>query len=259
MVNGPAVTLYDAFAAAYDDAFDGRSLRQVYDLLAWEHVEPRLPPAPATIADIGAGTGRWAQRCLDLGHRVICIEPSAAMRDILLRKFAGRNCEVIDATVETAALAEGSLDAALAMGSLQYGAAPDRAVAKVAGWLRPGGFFCAHVDGLTALTLELLRIGRVDEALQRLEERHGVFTYGALEAPLHLFDADALRALLTGAGFAGVEARGLLSMPSAWGRERSAAELAGNEAAYLALERRLSSAPSLADLGKHLMAWGRRP
>ena len=257
MVNRSTVQLYDAFAESYDNAFDGPSLRRIYDALAWEHVATRLPSGPATIVDVGAGTGRWAARCLERGHKVICIEPSPAMCAVLRQKFACQPCRIVEASVEDADVGVGVADAVLAMGSLQYSAKPDEAVARMRQWLRPGGLFCAHVDGLKALTLELLRLGRIDEALQRMEQRHGVFTYGAHQAPLHLFDDAGLRSLLTQAGFAEVDTRGLLITPSAWGRERSAAELGRDEAAFAALERRLSASPALADFGKHLIAWGR--
>ncbi len=45
-----------------------------------------LPTQPATVLDIGAGTGRDAAWLASLGHDVVAVEPSAALRD------AGRRC-----------------------------------------------------------------------------------------------------------------------------------------------------------------------
>ena len=39
-----------------------------------------FPPAPATVLDIGAGTGRDAAGFAALGHRVVAVEPTAALR-----------------------------------------------------------------------------------------------------------------------------------------------------------------------------------
>lgn len=39
-----------------------------------------LPSAPAAILDVGAGSGRDAAWLAGLGHRVVAVEPSAAMR-----------------------------------------------------------------------------------------------------------------------------------------------------------------------------------
>jgi 2-polyprenyl-3-methyl-5-hydroxy-6-metoxy-1,4-benzoquinol methylase len=39
-----------------------------------------LPAAPALILDVGAGTGRDAAWLAQLGHDVVAVEPSAAMR-----------------------------------------------------------------------------------------------------------------------------------------------------------------------------------
>jgi len=39
-----------------------------------------FPPAPARVADIGAGTGRDAAALAAFGHRVVAVEPTAEMR-----------------------------------------------------------------------------------------------------------------------------------------------------------------------------------
>jgi hypothetical protein len=129
----------------------------------------------------------------------------------------------------------------------------------MASWLKPGGALCAYVDGLVALTLELLRIGRTEEALRRLADGWGVFSHAGHEARLQLFDRATLIATLEAAGLRRVEARGLLVTISALGREACEAALARDEAAFMALERTLAGSAAMADAGKHVIAWGRRP
>ena len=55
-----------------------------YENLAFEEVHPTtldlLPPAPAAILDVGAGTGRDAAWFARQGHQVVAVEPSGELR-----------------------------------------------------------------------------------------------------------------------------------------------------------------------------------
>lgn len=154
---------------------------------------------------------------------------------------------------------EDTADVVLAMGSIQYATSPALVAQRMRKWLAPGGLFVAHVDGLVALTLELLRLGKTDEALLRLTNGWGVFKYEQHAARLNLFDRASLNGLLVDAGLVDIEMRGLLITPAALGRQGSEALLAEDESAFLALEQALSQSPSMTDAGKHVLAWGRRP
>jgi SAM-dependent methyltransferase len=57
-------TVYESIAAA--DAH--RAVRHLF------------PPTPASVLDIGSGTGRDAAWFADMGHRVVAVEPTDAMR-----------------------------------------------------------------------------------------------------------------------------------------------------------------------------------
>lgn len=48
---------------------------------AHHHVLPYFPSKPATILDIGSGTGRDAGHLADLGHKVTAVEPTDALRE----------------------------------------------------------------------------------------------------------------------------------------------------------------------------------
>jgi SAM-dependent methyltransferase len=254
------VALYDAFAAEYDRRFDTEPLRRIYEQLGWERVAALLSNRPDTIVDVGCGTGRTVERLLALGHTVTGIEPSGAMQDRLQAKLSGRaSFSLLPKTMEAAEVEAGRAGAVLAMGSLQYASDPDSMMRRFVEWVRPGGLVCVMVDSSVALTFELLRLGRPDEALLRLEEQSGVFTYEGKRSGVHLFDAETIRGLLARAGLVGIDACGILISVSALGRSACEATIQTDEAAFLETERRLQDFPALADAGKHLLAWGYRP
>lgn len=254
-----AVALYDAFAAEYDHRFDTEPLRRIYEQLGWERVAALLPANSDTIVDVGCGTGRIAERLLALGHTVVGIEPSSAMQDVLSAKLSGRaGFSLIPRTMEMAEVQPRGAGAVLALGSLQYTPDPDAMARRFVEWVRPGGLVCVMVDSSVALTFELLRLGRRDEALLRLEEQRGVFTYAGRHSGLHLFDAEQIRGLLSRAGLVNIDACGILISISALGRASCEATIREDETAMLETERRLQAFPALTDAGKHLLAWGYR-
>jgi hypothetical protein len=143
------------------------------------------------------------------------------------------------------------------MGSLQYSRDPERTIARLAGWARAGGAVCVLVDSYVALVLELLRSGRIGEALQCVESRVGTWTQNGTSADLHLLDRARLEAALDRAGLVDVRTLGLLVGSSAFGRETLEARLCDDRQRQLGLERRLARDPLLADLGKQLLVSGR--
>jgi len=254
-----SVALYDEMAPAYDAVFAEQTYRRAYDLLAGEYIARLLPPAPATIVDAGCGTGRWAARWLALGHRVIGIERAPRMIAALRQKQLGPAFRLIEASMADAEIEPSSADLVIAMGSIQYLPDPAAALARFVRWLKPGGQVCLYTDALMSIVLELIRLGRPDEALLRLATRRGQFRLGDTAAELHLFNRESLLALLAAAGLADLACHGLLIMQSAWDKQRCSEAFAADEAAYLALERRLMADPAMADAGKHIIAVGRKP
>jgi SAM-dependent methyltransferase len=256
-----SVPLYDALAASYDDHF-AVPHRRAYDELAWDLCLEHLPSPPATIVDVGCGVGRWSERLVGLGHRVVGVEPAPnmaahavrRMRDVTETDFTLEPHRIEDVTLEPA-----SVDAVLAMGSLQYSEDPYRAVRRAAGWLRPGGVLMVLVDSLKALVLELIDAGREDEALLRLATRRGVWTINGLAADLHLLDVRALVAAIEAAGLQPLQLAGLLVGATAYGRNGLMRRLEEDFEATVSLERRLARCEELADLGKQLLVVARRP
>jgi SAM-dependent methyltransferase len=254
----PALALYDALAATYEDHFRVPH-RRAYDDLAWEICSAAVPPPPAVVVDVGCGVGRWSRRLLTDGYRVIGVEPAPAMAEIVARELGGPGFTLHPDRVEELELPAGSADAVLAIGSLQYSADPADAVRRCAHWLAPGGVLCVMVDSLEALVLELLAADREDEALERLSSRLGVWRMEGHEAELHLFDSAALQGAAVAAGLHVERVAGLLVGASAHGRARLLARLQRDYAAQLAAERRLAARPELADLGKQLLMIARAP
>jgi SAM-dependent methyltransferase len=70
-----AIRFYDRSAAAIAPRYDAVAFADVHPGLG-----PHLPPAPSFILDVGAGSGRDAAAFVQLGHRVMAVEPSAAFR-----------------------------------------------------------------------------------------------------------------------------------------------------------------------------------
>ena len=254
-----STALYNAFAADYDAAFAAPGHRRAYDRLAWERVAALLPPTPGLIVDAGCGTGRWIAPLLALGHRVIGIEQAPDMVRALRAKAHGPGFTLIEADMASAEVAAASADLVVAIGSVQYTRDPAAMIRRFAGWAKPGGAVCVMVDSLVALVLELVRLGKPAEAVERLRSGRGVFSFGDEQADLFLYDSRTLQAQFADAGLTGVECRGLLVSSSAWGSAGCSQAMAADEAAFLELERALSGVAVTADAGKHLFASGRRP
>ena len=255
-----STALYDCLAPTYDEHYRVPH-RRAYDDLAWAFCTAALPVPPAVVVDLGCGVGRWAERLLSRGYSVVGIEPSPKMADHAAARLSGwqdRGFTLVRAPVEQAELSVGSVDAVLAIGSLQYTDNPAATLQRVAQWMRAGAALCVLVDSLQALVLELLGAGRHAEALERLDSRRGTWRVDGAEADLHLFDQAALRSAAADADIDVVQVAGLLVGASAYGREELTRRLLADYDGTVAAERALAEVPAVADLGKQLLMVGRR-
>jgi SAM-dependent methyltransferase len=248
--------LYTALAHRYREHFESPH-RRAYDAMAWDRVRHFLP-GRGPIVDVGCGVGRWVERLLALGYEVIGIEPAPGMIAELRRADHGQGFKLIGEPMETVQLPDGLAGMVLALGSLQYSTDPEAMVKRFAGWVRPGCPVVVLVDSLVALVIELLRDEKYEEAMQRLRTRIGVWVVGEQSAEMHLMDRERLRRAFQAAGLVDVQVTGLLATAAPLGPARLADRLERHWDAHLVIERELQAHPLLADIGKQLLATGRR-
>jgi len=257
----PSIPLFDSLADHYQDHFSVLH-RKAYDDLAWEVTDALLAGSSqesGCVIDAGCGVGRWAEQFLSVGHRVIGIEQAPAMAAAARARLgAHQRFTLLEAPIEEVELDVGIAELVIAMGSLQYTRDPAQALTRLAGWTRPGGWVVVVVDSLVALVLELLRADKTDEAVERLATRVGTWTHDGLSADMHLLDQAGLTEAMRQASLTGIEVRGLLVGASVYGLDDLRTRLAQDWEGQLSQERQQSLVPLLADLGKQLIAIGRR-
>jgi SAM-dependent methyltransferase len=102
---------------------------------------------PGRILDIGAGRGRFVSQARAAGWYAHGIEPS--LRGVEGAKAIG--VELVQSGIEDAAVPAGSLDAAELWHVLEHLDDPGAALARIAGWLRPGGLLLVGVPNLASV------------------------------------------------------------------------------------------------------------
>jgi SAM-dependent methyltransferase len=130
--------------------------RPSYPLEAVRWVVPRQA---RTVLDLAAGTGKLAERVLQLGVDVVAVEPLAEMRALIptgARAMAG--------TAEEIPLPDASVDSVV-VGQAFHWFDPPRALAEIARVLRPGGtvgLFWNLEDDRTPWVAELGELTRTE-------------------------------------------------------------------------------------------------
>jgi SAM-dependent methyltransferase len=229
-----------------------------------------LPPAPATIADIGGGPGAYALWLAGLGYPVV-------HRDIMplhveQLALAAPPDAAIDSRVADARrldLTDASVDAVLLLGPLYHldSAADRRQALREAGRIvRPGGpVFAAAISRWAARLDGILRTRlyephpEIEDMVERLEQT-GVIEplyAGSFAAVTHR--PDELRAEVAAAG---LEVTDLVCVEGAGFMLGDLAERMADERAWrvvLDASRALERVPELMGVGPHLLVTGRRP
>lgn len=162
---------------------------------AYEAVDPALlhawlggllPTSPGLVADIGAGSGRDAAWFASLGHKVLAVEPSPAMRERGASLHPdSRVCWMADSLPSLAATLRVGLaaDVVLLNGVWQHVLPADRprAFRKLVGLLRSGGLLAMTLrhgvdDGRGMHPVSL-------EEVERLAREHGMAVVRVHNAP----------------------------------------------------------------------------
>lgn len=131
-----------------------------------------------TVLDLGAGTGQLIKGLLDLGAKVLAVEPDDRMRSELVRSYPGVGAH--PGTAEEIPLPDASVDAVLA-GNAFHWFDQERAFPEIARVLRPGGVVAAlwndddaRVDWIAGLA-EIFGWGKTASPIDRVRQ-HPLFT-----------------------------------------------------------------------------------
>jgi SAM-dependent methyltransferase len=138
--------VFDPYAQAYDDfyradAVDGRSFEYRNRQQVALRLLDQVLPASASILEFGCGAGHTAAELARRGHHVVCIDISEQMVAATRRTLAaaGYPSEVFLGTVEDLPPDVGPLDAALALGVMDYIPEPRSTMDRLNQLLKPGG------------------------------------------------------------------------------------------------------------------------
>lgn len=130
---------YDALSQRYDEAFGAET-----KYAAWiADLRRRLPPG-AAVLDLGCGGGVPVARDLAAaGHRVTGVDISGVQVDRARRRVP--DAAFVCADIADAAFADASFDAVVSFYALIHLPVAEQPplLRRIAGWLRPGGWFAA--------------------------------------------------------------------------------------------------------------------
>jgi S-adenosylmethionine-dependent methyltransferase len=157
-------------------------------------------PSEASVLDIGGGTGGFAVRVAELGHRVVVVDPSPDALAILARRAdeSGVADRVHGIQGDVASLPDlvhtGSADVVLCHGVLEIVDDPAAALHTLAGVLRPTGMLSLLVAQRHAAVLTRAMAGHFGQARALLDEP-------AAGAATRRFTVAEVDELLGGSGF----------------------------------------------------------
>jgi SAM-dependent methyltransferase len=152
-----AARFFDAIAGRYERAY---AIPTEESRRRMKRVLHELPPPPATVLDLGVGTGRELAALLDAGYAPTGVDGSRAMLERCARR--GRQVPLVEADFwRPLPFADGAFDGAIALhGTLAHppeAAALASLAAEIARVVRSGGVWLVEVpspawlDGLDAL------------------------------------------------------------------------------------------------------------
>jgi SAM-dependent methyltransferase len=175
--------------------------------VVWEALLPVLEGA-GDVLDIGGGTGGFAARVAELGHRVTVVDPSPDALAALHRRAGELGVEVVGQQGDVSTLVQvaggSSADVVLCHGVLEVVEDPAAALAAIRTVLRPGGTLSLLVGQRHAAVVARAMSGHFGQALALLEPTAGpAGAAGEAVAPRggRRFTEAEVRELLAAAGF----------------------------------------------------------
>jgi S-adenosylmethionine-dependent methyltransferase len=165
----------------------------------------------AAVLDIGGGTGGFAVRVAELGHRVTVVDPSPDALAAFARRAeeSGVADRVTGLQGDLASLldvvAPGSADVVLCHGVLEIVEDPATALGSIAQVLSPGGKLSLLVGQRHAAVLARAMAGHFGQARSLLDDPAGDPAGGPVDGSVargpHRFTADEVASVLDSAGF----------------------------------------------------------
>ncbi|MGI8901507.1 MAG: methyltransferase domain-containing protein [Nocardioides sp.] len=252
----------------------GASADRSADRSADLRADPRPPAdswAPAEVVDIGGGTGGFAVRVAELGHRVAVVDPSPDALATLARRAeeSGVADRVTAYQGDLGTLADlvpaGSIDVVLCHGVLEIVADPAVALATIAGVLRPGGSLSLLVNQRHAAVFARAMAGHFSQAQALLEttpdSRHadpgGRHADPEGRSDQRRFTSEEVTAVLDGAGFDTVALHAVRVFVDLVPSSLAHLELGATDR-LIELERAVASRPEYLPLGTQVHALARR-
>ncbi len=168
--------------------------------VVWAGLRPVLDGAPGQdVLDIGGGTGGFAVRVAELGHRVHVVDPSPDALAALDRRARESGVEVTGQQGDLSTLLDvaepGSADVVLCHGVLEVVDDPAAALATIGEVLRPGGVLSLLVAQRHAAVVARAMAGHFEQARAILDGTEPAGRSG------RRFTAPELEELLPAAGF----------------------------------------------------------
>ena len=168
--------------------------------MVWDALRPVLDSAPVDVVDIGGGTGGFAVRVAELGHRVSVVDPSPDALAALDRRARELGVSVAGQQGDLSTLLDvtgpAGADVVLCHGVLEVVDDPAAALATLREVLRPGGTLSLLVAQRHAAVVARAMAGHFAQALAMLDDP----AVGAGRGGHRFTHAEAAR-LLTDAGF----------------------------------------------------------
>jgi S-adenosylmethionine-dependent methyltransferase len=177
--------------------------------VVWEALSALLDTPGLEVLDVGGGTGGFAVRVAEQGHRVTVVDPSPDALATLGRRSeesaVGDRITAVHGELATVPelLGPDSVDVVLCHGVLDLVDDPAAAVAGLTDVLRPGGGLSLLVGQRHAAVVARAMAGHFGQALELLTGGAGHAGAAQDEGP-HRFTADEVTTLLTGAGLTGI-------------------------------------------------------